>query len=397
MSMIFWDSYGHYSGLTQMAEKWDVVAQSTLSIGTPATITQGTTIGRFGAGGCTFASTAPQTFTDSFAQTASCYSQKNYNGVDEIIVGLAVQQTATQYNEGALLVAFLDGATTQVGIQILPSGQLRAYRSTLVGTGIFLLSPARTPVAATGNYTILGESISAIASSAFDFLEIRVLHDPANGEIEIIRNGAAFWTLTGVNTAISGVSNSSSVIAGGYAARFSSGATLESHYLKATISDFELLNTVANGSDALDPVTFTGDRHWEAISPTADGFYAEWTTTGSADHFENIDEVPPNTTDYNSSVTVGNKDNFIVSAASGPTTASCYLGLTMYCQKTTGGSNEVKGLFRLSAADRNGTAFQVPSPWAFRQSFLASKPGGGAITVADLQPATGQPGYEKTQ
>lgn len=398
MSMKFWDSFGHYEGLVQMALKWDVVAQSSLSIGTPATIAQGTTTGRFGAGGVEFATTlSGPTFSDSFAQTASCYIQKNYNGVSVIHIALAVQQTGTQFPDGGLLCAFLDGGTTQVQIFILPSGQLRATKSALAGTGIFLIRPDRTPVAATGNYEVLGESTASIASSSFEFLQIRITHHPSAGEVKILRgDGSEFWTLSSVNTAVSGVNNSSSVVVGGYAGRFASGATLESHYLKAKISDFHLLDTVANGDDALDPVTFVGDRHWERISLTADGNYAQWTPSTGSTHFDLIEEVPPNTTDYNSSSTVGNKDSFVVSAASGPSTASLFLGLTMYLQKTSGGADEVKGLFRLGGADRNGTAFAVPSPFAFRQSFLASKPGGGAITVADVQPATGQPGYEKT-
>jgi len=136
MSMLFWDSFGHYSGLTQMAQKWDVVVESVLSGPfTPATIVQGTTIGRFGAGGVQFDASVSTTFSDSSAQTASCYIQKNYSGVSVIHVGLAVQQIATQYNDGGRLIAFLDTSSTQVGIFILPTGQLRAYRSAIAGDG----------------------------------------------------------------------------------------------------------------------------------------------------------------------------------------------------------------------------------------------------------------------
>jgi hypothetical protein len=156
-----------------------------------------------------------------------------------------------------------------------------------------------------------------------------------------------------------------------------------------------MLNTTVDGADALNPVDFIGDRHWEPITPTADGPDTAWTITGSASHFENVDEVPPNTTDFNSTATLNARDDFIVSSPTGPSTATALLSLTMFIQKNTGGSNEVKGLMRSGGGVyRNGTAFQVPTPWAFRQSFLCSKPGGGAITLADI--GTHTLGYEKT-
>lgn len=389
--MIFCDSFSHYTQAF-MDQMWDVVAQSTLSIGTPATITQSLTSGRFGAGGVTFAATVSVTFSDSFAQTASCYIQKNYNGVSVIHVGLAVQQTDTQYPDGGLLCAFLDGGTTQVQIFILPSGQLRACRSALAGTGIFLIRPDRTPVAATGNYTILGESSASISSNAFDFLEIKVTHHPTAGEIEIRRNGSAFWTLSNVNTAISGVNSSSSMIVAGYAGRFASGATLESHYLKAIVSDVHLLNTTVNPDDALDPITFIGDRHWQVLTPTVDGFYTQWTPSTGSNHAALVDEIPPDTADFNSTSTVGNIDSFESDTPNGPATASVIMAYTMYLSKDAGGATGVQGLFRLSGSDREGTEFQVPSPDAFEQSFLCSKPGGGAITVADV--GNGEHGYK---
>lgn len=395
--MLFWDSFGHYNQAL-MGQKWDVVA-APFGL-TDATMVQATNSGRFGAGGVTFSATSDvqvlRNDTTPGLQVPQ-YIQKNYSAQSVIHIGLAFQQNATQLARGSRLLTFIDGATTQLGIDIMPSGQLRMVRASAVGTGIFLASAdPHTPE--TGLYTVMATTVNTILSSGFDFLQFKITHHPTTGSVEILRgDGSVFETVSNLNTAVSGVNQSASVIAGGYGALIGGvGQTVECHYLRGIISDFHLLNTVANGDDALDPVTFCGDRHWERISLTADGFYAQWTPSTGSTHFDLIEEVPPNTTDYNSSSTVGNKDTFVVSAAGGPPAATAFLGLTMYLQKTSGGGDEVKGLFRLGGADRNGTAFLVPSPFAFRQSFLASKPGGGAITVADVQPATGQPGYEKT-
>lgn len=389
MSMVFVDSFGHYTNAF-LPDKWDVVS---VPISPSVAIAQGPTSGRFGAGGVVF--TAPQSATFAGPPTNDGqYIQKNYNGVSVIYVGLAVLQTSTQITIGGRLLTLLDSGTTQVGIDIMPSGQLRAVRSTLAGTGIFL-----TTIGSTGSkptYTELGTSVSAIASSAYDFLEFKVTHHPTAGEIEVRRNGAAFWTLSNVNTAISGTNQSASMLTGGYAANLSDtgSTTIQSHLLRANISDVYLLNTVVDGSDANNPIDFIGDRHWEVLLPTADGFYTAWTPTGSADHFANIDEIPPSTADYNSTTTVNARDTFIVQDSVGVTTASVIVCLTMYVEKTTGGANEIKGLARLAGTDRLGTAFQVPSPVAFRQSFSCTDPAGSQWTVANYN--SSEQGLQKT-
>lgn len=396
----FYDSFGHYNQAL-IGSKWDVYApQVGIMVGVLSSITQGTTIGRFGAGGCTFAFNSDVTQagrTDTIpGLQVNQYLQKNYAGQSVIHIGLAIKQEATALATGSRLLTFLDGATVQLGIDILPSGQLRFIRASAAGSGIYLVSA--DPSTGSGLYTVIGQTANSIFSNAFDYLQFKITHHASTGIVEIKRgDGSVFETVSDLPLATSGNPQSSSVLLGGYGALVGGSAqNVQTHFLRATISDFLLYDTVANGDDALDPVTFCGDRHGERITLTDDGNYAQWTPSTGTDHFALIDEVPPNTSDFNSSSTVGNKDSFIVSAASGPAAASLFLIMTMYLQKTSGGANEVKGLFRLGGADRNGTAFQVPSPWAFKQSVLCSKPGGGAITVADVQPATGQPGYEKT-
>src|SRR6185369_9868850 len=100
-------------------------------------------------------------------------------------------------------------------------------------------------------------------------------------------------SLTNVNTDVAGTGNSSSMVVGGYTAF--SGGTTGRVQLQANITDFYMLNTTVDGADALNPVDFIGDRHWEPLPPTADGADTAWTITGSASHFANVDEIPPNT------------------------------------------------------------------------------------------------------
>lgn len=371
--LLFVDGCSHYDQ-ANLSQKWDVVN----SLGTAVTQSRNTN-GRFGGGAITFVNAGGSSFD------VPLYIQKNYDGVTTIIVGMALRQTATQQTMGGNWLEFVSGNTVQVGLSIMPSGQIQVWRSTTSGSGV-IIHPLD------GGRTVLGTSVNAISSSSFDFLEVKIVHNSATGSVEIKRNDSVFYSLTNVNTDVAGTLNSSSMIVGGYTA-FSVGTTGRTQ-LQANVTDFYILNTTADGSDALNPVDYIGDRHWEPITPTADATYTDWTPSTGTDHFALVDEVPPNTTDFNSTATLNAKDSFDVSAPTGPTTASALIALTMFLQKNTGGSNEVKGLMRLSGADRNGTGFQVPTPWAFRQSFLCSIPGGGAITLQDI--IDGELGYEKT-
>lgn len=382
--MVFCDSFNLYTQAF-MGDMWDIVNTGTAG---RCTLAQSLTSGRFGSGGVTFAYGGTN-------QPALAYAQINFDGKSTIICSLAIQQTATQHVglvannvQGGRLLTFLDGASMQVGLNILPSGQLQAVRNVNAGEGPF---PNVFPAT---KMTTLGISTNAISSSSYDFLQVKIVFATGTGgSIEILREGDAFWNPTGLNTAISGVANCSSIIVGG--AHWETGGSVMVQSLQAIISDFHILNTTVNGSDALDPVDFIGDRHWEARTPTSDGFYTEWTPNPVGDHFANVDEIPPDSgTTENNTETVGARDTFNCEDATGPTTASAILAYVPYLQKNAGGAVGVSGIFRLAGADRNGTEFQVPNPYAYRHSFLCSKPGGGAITIADVN--AGEHGYERT-
>lgn len=376
--LIFVDGMSHYTD-PFLGEKWDF--RDSPSHG----VQQFLTGGRAGGGRVNFNATSPST-----GATAQ-HLQKTYDGVSTIICGFAVAQTGIQDPAGGWLIYFMDGSTVQVGIKIEQSGQLRVFRGAAIGGGVDPVSQAWTTSTVT-----LGISTQAISSSAYDFLEIKVVHDPAAGSVEIRRNGSEFFILTNVNTALSGVNNSSSIIFGGHRGI----ATITNAYRKALfdLCDLHLLNTIVNPNDPNDPVDFIGDRHWEVVLPSADSTPLEWTVNGSANHWENVVDIdPPTTATDNNTVAVGNRDALLFEALTGPPSASVLLSYTMYLQKDTGGAVGVSGLMVSPAGGTqgNGTEFQVPSPVAFRQSFLCSDPnGGGPLTVQSVD--DGAHGYERT-
>lgn len=376
--LVFVDSMSHYTD-TFLGEKWDF--RDSVANG----VEQALTGGRSGGGVVHFT-------TATAGSSGGQHLQKTYDGVSTIICGFAVAQTAIQSPNGGWLIHFMDASTVQVGIKIEQSGQLRVFRGAAIGGGVDPSDPW------TSNTVTLGISTEAISSSSYDFLEFKVVNHPTTGSVEIKRNGSAFYSLTNVNTALSGVNNTSSVIFGGHRGP----AAIGGQFQKASFDmcDFHLLNTTVNGSDPNDPVDFIGDRHWEVVLPTADSTPLEWTINGSANHWENVDAInPPSTATDNNTQTVGNRDALLFQDLTGPTTASVLMSYTMYLAKDTGGAVGVSGLMVSPAGgtEGNGTEFQVPNPVAFRQSFLCTDPaapGTAPLTVAIVN--AGAHGYERT-
>ena len=375
--LVFTDGCSHYDQ-ANLSKKWDIVN----SLGNGVTQSR-TTNGRFGGGAITFTGNGGTSFDTPL------YIQKNYDGVSTIIIGVAVQQIATQNTFGGQFLQFLDGNWVQLGLAILPSGQIQAFRANVVGV---ILHPTEG-----AKRIVLGTSTNSVNASSYDHLEIKVVFATGiGGSIEIKRNGLPFWTLTNINTASSGVANNSSIMVGGYSAF--GGASI-SMALKANITDFHIVNTIVDGSQARNPIDFIGDRHWASTFPTADGadkdFINSVTGNTTGDHFANVDEPVPNTTDFNSSNNVGDKDSFVISAPAGPSSAEVFISANFFAQKTGGGSNELQAFIRnASPAYKNGTGFQVPVPWAVRQSFICEKVDGSAITLGNI--ASLEVGYEKT-
>src|SRR6185503_10978974 len=128
--------------------------------------------GRDGRGGITFTKG-----NDSDAFDYPLYLQDSIPAADVQIFGIAVRQTAAQGALGGRLLTLVDGGedvfgeTTQVGINIMPSGQLQAVRAAAAGTGVVLRGLDQGGDAQT---VLLGTSSVAVHASQTDFVEIRV-------------------------------------------------------------------------------------------------------------------------------------------------------------------------------------------------------------------------------
>lgn len=147
---------------------------------------------------------------------------------------------------------------------------------------------------------------------------------------------------------------------------------------------------VCNGTD--DTATtgrpdndFLGDLRVECLFPNGAGASTQWTPTAGA-NYTNVDEIPPNTTDYVATSTSGNRDLWAVQDVGANTSTVYAIRVGLYAAKSDAGASSVKVLIR----ENSGTV-TADSAIALSTTFTGVsgtlrkvKPAGGAWTTTDI-------------
>lgn len=139
------------------------------------------------------------------------------------------------------------------------------------------------------------------------------------------------------------------------------------------------------------------------VYPNADGSTVEWTTQGSSNHWENIDEDPdsPNDSDYNWTSSDADQDEVAMDTISGVSTvtevevyargmASGAGGDDIQAQIYMGGSWQTAKSFGFTSSASNKTVSWTGS-WsqsdmdALQVRFIAGIPIGGSVTVYAME------------
>jgi hypothetical protein len=285
-----------------------------------ASIAIGAASGRSGRGGLEFTVGGD---SDNFAYGQ--YGQVAITAAQTQTFGFAINQTAAQGALGGRLLTLVDGAvdvfgeTVQVAINIMPDSTLQATRANAQGTGIILRGIDQGVDA---QMTLLGNSTDALIDTAY--LEIQVFHHPTAGSVianfyDLTHVLTSTWTLVNVNTAISGVNQSSSFCYGGYAATDLSFSQRYHEDLAAILSDVYVLNGLTNPDDARDPTSFLGDTAFILVEQTNNSV-SDWTPDPVQANYLNVTEIPPDAgSTENTTFTVDDEDAGELTAVTGST------------------------------------------------------------------------------
>lgn len=175
------------------------------------------------------------------------------------------------------------------------SFQLMDYNNAVMGTvainsanGIITISDS-TGIKYTSPYPIITTNVPF-------FIEFFLLPSHTNGTITVRINEAIISApFTGLNTdpnSIGSVQNVNLVPTSG---------------MLFYVTDIGVLDTSISGNPQ-----FYGDNNIQYLTATANGATVNFTPNGLAANWQNVSQIPPNASDYNSSQTPGNTDEFVV-------------------------------------------------------------------------------------
>ena len=334
MSLIFCDSFDHYSALGQ---KWDTV-NSDVGGDAPSISSSAARTGSHGMD------------VPSMGQTSSSnfgYAQKNLANQTSYILGMAIYIPIGQglVNINTRVVDFMDGATIQIELDITPDGHITIFR----------------------NATLLATSTAAISFGAWHYLEVKTLIDPTAGTIAVKVDGSTVMNLTGQNTKGSSTNNIGSIIIG----------TLTSvgsfhHSFHFYVDDLYIADT--NGSHNND---FVGDVAVRAVLPTGNSATTNQYTRGGTDlgsNYKQVYENPPDDdTTYVTDATVADQDRYVYPAISA--SAVFALVVNLRARKDDAGTRSVRAVTESGGTvGDNGSDFALSTSYQDFQGIFETDP-----------------------
>lgn len=318
MALLFFDSCDH-TGTAQSNVLAKYSATSTMVPSTSAVRT-GTHGYRINAGGFVTSKTLPVS--------------------GGAVIGLAVRWAA--FPNGTFL-EIREGSTIHVAVGCDSTGHLQVKRNT----------------------TVLATSSTALSVNSFYYVEIKtVIHD-TTGTYEVHVDGVqdAALTATGQDTRNAGT------------------GVWDSFNMRSSVNTFDVDDIyVCDTSGSAPRNTFLGVVKVECLFPqtdaTAAGTTAALTPSTGTDHGALVDEASPNTTDYNSSANVGDKDTYNYPSLS---LTGTILGVqtNLYVVKTDAAARSVCPVVRSGSTDYDGSNVSPGTSYGYFSAVWAQNPDTG--------------------
>lgn len=258
MSLIFYDGFETYA-TADIAKEW------TSQVGSVAI---NATAGRRGGGGL---------LAPSASSNAAVITKTLPASVASLVVGFSFRPSLL-VAVNVTILRLLDAGTLQLEIRLNADGTLSVTRSG----------------------TVLGTSSVSLSSNVHHYLELKTTIHDTLGAYELRLDGVNILSAANVDTKNTANASINQVSVG-------AGSVLLT-IVTWTFDDLYILDTSGAANN-----DFLGDIRIDAIYPTADGNYKQWTPSAGVDHFALVDEATPNITDYVSDGTAGNKDSFVMS------------------------------------------------------------------------------------
>lgn len=245
----------------------------------------------------------------------------------------------------------VDSAGNANLVLINDAGIIRAYYYTVAGLGV-----------GTSNITLIGSASASISADAWHLIEIHHIPHLSAGTVEIYIDGTQVLSATGTRTANTNANNSDFILE--FQRYGASTGNAGSYHAFDDVRVNSTAGSVNNGKP--------GDGKIIGLIPTGAGNYTQLTPSVGS-NFQCVDETPPNTTDYVSHSTVGNKDTYAMSdlALTGIIQSVQQIA---YAENSDGGGGSIGFLVRSGGVDNEATAQNITSSWTYYKRIMEIDP-----------------------
>lgn len=330
MTLLFMDGFDHYA-TADITKKWTANNGSAIS----------SNGGRRG-GGCLSHTGTGKWVTKTIASSST------------VIVGCAVK--ITTYTAGYLgKFQLREGATYHLTLNVNTNGKISLLRGgSSTGT-----------VLATGN--------TALSTGTWYYIELKsTIHD-TTGSYEVRINGVTEFSGTGADTRNGGTSGIVDTVGLGQA----------SNSGEDSYDDFYVCDT--SGSTNND---FLGDCRIDTLFPNGDGNYTAFTPSTGSTHYTLVDETAPNTTDYNSGASSGDRDSYAFQDLTTLSSQTIYgIQINAAALKSDAGARSLGTMSRLSGTNKDGTGAALSTSQTYISEIQETDPASAAWTQTNVDSA----------
>jgi len=263
------------------------------------------------------------------------------------IVGCAVRVSALPAGTRTLL-ALLDGVTVQLSVQLNADGTLEVLRS--------------------GSASVAGGlSVATVPTNTFVYLEFKatIANSIAANTVQVRVDGVQVINVTAGQDCQNSANASANQIRFGPAAN--AGITV----------DYDDLY-ICDGIGSAPQNTFLGDSRIDTLLPTADGTSQQWTPSTPGTHYTLVDDAAPNTTDYVSSATIGQRDTYGMQDLTAQTGTIYGVQLNLAALKSDAGARSIKPLVLSGASEALGSATALSTSQTYTRHVQVTDPATGA-------------------
>lgn len=216
----------------------------------------------------------------------------------------------------------------------------------------------------------LGTGTHALSANTWYYIEVKMTIGDTTGGFEVRVNGATDITASNIDTRNGG---------SGYIDR----VALDGAIYNALMDDFYVcdLNGTTNNN-------FLGDCRVDTLMPTGDGNYSQFTPSTGTTHYTLVDEIPPNTTDYVSSATSGDRDSYTFPALANLISPAVHgVQINAAALKSDSGARSLGTMSRLSGTNKDGAGAAMNTSQVYISEIQETDPSSAAWTVTNVNAA----------